>query len=131
LVTVETKLRNVDQLSHQFEIPRLGALARHAVPHVIEATLIPLGLFYLSLWRYGTEGAIFTAVAWGYLAVLRRLVLRQRVPGILLLSTLGLTARTVIALAAHRRGRGAVPVLHPCRPPACGAASEGLRPLPA
>jgi hypothetical protein len=101
LVNVETKLRNVDQLSHQFEIPRLGALARHAIPHVIEATLIPLGLFYLSLWRYGTEGAICVAVAWGYLAVLRRLVLRQRIPGILLLSTLGLTARTIIALAAH------------------------------
>jgi hypothetical protein len=87
--------------SHHFEIPKLRHLARHALPHIIEATLIPLGLFYLSLWQIGTNGAIYVALAWAYLAVVRRLAMRQRVPGLLLLSTLGLTARTALALAAH------------------------------
>jgi hypothetical protein len=68
---------------------------------LIEATLIPLGIFYLSLWQTGTIGAIYTALAWCYLALLRRVVFRQRIPGILLLSALGLTVRTVLALAAH------------------------------
>lgn len=87
--------------SHHFEIPKLRVLARHAMPHILEATLIPLGLFYLSMWQLGTNGAIYTALGWAYLAVLRRLMLRQRIPGLLLLSTLGLTARSVLALAAH------------------------------
>ncbi len=82
-------------------MPSLVALARHAVPQLVEATLIPLGLFYLCLWQIGTVGAIYTALGWDYLALLRRLVLRQRIPGLLLLSTLGLTARTVLALLAH------------------------------
>lgn len=84
-----------------FEIPRLRVLARHAIPHIVEATLIPLGIFYLSMWQIGTNGAIYTALAWAYLALIRRLIKRQRVPGILLLSILGLTARSVLALAAH------------------------------
>lgn len=90
----------MEHLPH-FEIPRIRDLARHALPHIIEATLIPLALFYLSLWQLGTDGAIFTALGWAYLAVLRRLILRQQIPGLLLLSTLGLTARSVLALAAH------------------------------
>ncbi len=84
-----------------FELPKLRHMARHALPHVVEAMVIPLGLFYLSLWQIGTDGAILTALAWAYLAVVRRLVMRQRLPGLLLLSTLGLTARSLLAIAAH------------------------------
>jgi len=29
-----------------FPVPRLAALARHATPHLLEATLIPLGLLW-------------------------------------------------------------------------------------
>lgn len=83
------------------ELPRLRELARHAVPHVVEAMLIPVGIFYLSLWQIGTDGAIYAALAWAYLALIRRLVTRQRIPGLLLLSILGLTARSALALAAH------------------------------
>jgi hypothetical protein len=84
----------------QFEIPRLRELARHALPHIVEATLIPLGLFYAALWGIGSTGAILTALAWNYLAIARRLARKDRVPGILLLASLGLTARTLIALAS-------------------------------
>jgi hypothetical protein len=47
-----------------FEIPRLRDLATHAVPHLLEATLIPLGIFYLSLWQWGTKVAILAALGW-------------------------------------------------------------------
>jgi hypothetical protein len=91
----------VTHSDRHFEIPRLRDLARHAVPHLIEATLIPLGIFYLSMWEFGTFGAIYAALVWCYLALLRRVVWRQRIPGILLLSALGVTVRTVFALTAH------------------------------
>ena len=90
----------MDQPQH-FEFPHFRDLVRHAGPHIIEATLVPLAIFYVSLWQIGTNGAIYTALAWAYLALARRLVLRQRIPGLLLLSTIGLTVRTVLALAAH------------------------------
>lgn len=83
-----------------FEIPRLRALARHAVPHLIEATLVPLLLFYAVMWVMGVWGALGAALAWSYGALILRVVRGQRVPGILVLGALGLTVRTVIALAS-------------------------------
>ena len=41
-----------------FEIPRLRTLARHAVPHVIEGTVVPLVLFLLTLHFVGVWGAV-------------------------------------------------------------------------
>lgn len=82
-----------------FEIPRLRTLARHAVPYLVEATLVPLALFYVSLWLLGVWGALTMALAWSYTAVFRRIAVRQRIPGILLLGALVLTARTGIAMA--------------------------------
>ena len=83
-----------------FEVPRLRALARHSLPHLIEATFAPLALFYLCLWAIGVWGALGVALAWSYGALLRRLVTRQRVPGILVLGVLALTVRTAIAMAS-------------------------------
>lgn len=83
-----------------FEIPRLRALARHAVPHVVEATLVPLALFYASMWLLGVWGALGMALAWSYGAVGYRMLKRRRITGLLLLGVAGLTVRTVIALAS-------------------------------
>ena len=84
--------------SEHIEIPRLGALSRHAGRHVIEASLIPLALFYSTLTFMGSTAALLTALAWSYLALGRRLVTGQRLPGLLLLGAFGLTARTLVAL---------------------------------
>jgi intracellular septation protein A len=81
-----------------FPIPRLAALARYATPHLLEATLIPLGLFYGGLQLLGLWGALLAALLWSYTSLLRRLVTRRRVPGILMLGIVGLTARTALAL---------------------------------
>jgi intracellular septation protein A len=79
--------------------PRFAALARHATPHLLEATLIPLGLFYGGLKLMGLWGALLAALIWSYTSLLRRLVTRRRVPGMLMLGIVGLTARTALALA--------------------------------
>jgi len=77
----------------------LTALARHATPHILEATLIPLALFYGGLRLVGLWGALIAALLWSYSSLLRRLLMRRRVPGMLLLGIVGLTARTGLALA--------------------------------
>ena len=82
-----------------FQVPRLAVLARHATPHLLEATLIPLGLFYGGLELFGLWAALLAALVWSYTSLLRRLVTRRRVPGMLLLGIVGLTARTALALA--------------------------------
>lgn len=88
------------QEHHHFELPRLRELFRHAIPQILEAILVPLALFYAALSLLGPTGAICTALAWNFSALLRRIWRRERLPGVLLLGTLGLTARSVIALAS-------------------------------
>ena len=84
----------------RFEMPRLRTLARHAAPHVVEGTVVPLALFLLTLHFVGVWGAVLIGLGWTYAAVARRLVMRQRVPGILLLTAATLTARTVVAMVS-------------------------------
>ena len=82
-----------------FEIPRLRDLARHAVPHLLEATLIPVGIFYLSRMQWGDRVAILAALAWSWAALVVRLVQRRPIPGMLLIGIAGFTARSLIGLA--------------------------------
>ena len=79
------------------EIPRLRALARHALPNLVEASLVPLAVFYGALWLVGVWGGLFAALAWSYTAIARRLVTGRPVPGLLVLGVVGITARTVVA----------------------------------
>jgi intracellular septation protein A len=80
-------------------MPRLTALARHATPHLLETTLIPLALFYGGLQLFGLWAAILAALVWSYTCLLRRLLTHRRVPGMLTLAIVGMTARTALALA--------------------------------
>jgi hypothetical protein len=92
----------VEHPSHHvpFELPKLRELAHHALPTIIEASLIPLGIFYLSLWQFGSHVAIWTALAWSSCALLRRIIMRKPVPGLLIIGFMGLAARTFIAAAS-------------------------------
>src|SRR5256885_12975026 len=87
--------------SEHMEIPDLRTVARHAVPRFVEGTLVPLVLFLVGLRIIGVWGAMIAGMVWVYSAIMVRLCLRRRVPGILLLGALTLTARTVVALMAH------------------------------
>jgi hypothetical protein len=57
----------------------------------------PLALFYLVLVLAGFRGALIAALSWSYLALGRRLIKHERVSMLLLLGTILITARTVIA----------------------------------
>ena len=41
------------------ELPHPRAIARHAIPHIIEGTLVPLAVFYVAMWAAGVWGAAF------------------------------------------------------------------------
>jgi hypothetical protein len=82
---------------HRFEIPRLTALALHALPRVVESMIAPVVVFYAGLLLLGLDGALVTAVTWVYGGIALRLVRRRPVPGTLLLAALGVTARAGLA----------------------------------
>lgn len=84
-------------MSVHFEIPKLRTLARHAIPNVIEGTVIPVGVFLLTLRFLGVWGAVAAGLVWAYGNIARRVVTRRRVPGILVLGALTLTARSLLA----------------------------------
>jgi Protein of unknown function (DUF3159) len=86
-------------MDHPFEIPRLTALATHALPRVIEGTIAPVVVFYAGLYFLGLDGALIAAVAWVYGGIGYRLVRRRKVPGLMMLAALGVTARAVVAAA--------------------------------
>lgn len=77
----------------------LRAVAKHSLPTIVEATLIPTALFYTAWMAVGHWAAYLVALTWGYGAALRRVRRKERIPGILVLALIGLTARTIMALA--------------------------------
>lgn len=85
--------------AHTFQTPRLRSLARQSLPAIIEGTLAPLAIFYLALWGIGMWGALIAALSWSYLAIARRIVRKERIPGLVLLSAVTLTFRTALAMA--------------------------------
>jgi hypothetical protein len=85
---------------HGIDLPRLRDLAPHALPRLVESTLIPLGLFYLFLHVVGTWGAIIAGVAWCYASILRRLIQGEKMPGMLVITALGVTIRLGVALVS-------------------------------
>jgi hypothetical protein len=82
-------------------LPDLGSVARHAGVRVIEGVVIPLALFLIGLRVFGAWGAMTVGLAWSYGLIATRLLMRRRVPGILFLGAVTLSARTIIALSAH------------------------------
>lgn len=78
-------------------LPAPRTALRHAFPIVLEGVIGPLALFYLVLVLAGFRGALIAALSWSYLALGRRLWKHERVSMLLLLGTILITARTVIA----------------------------------
>jgi hypothetical protein len=83
---------------HPSKLSVVRAVGRRLVPYLIESTLIPTILFYLSLLLFGLRWAFVAALGWTYAAVVRRVVGRRPVPALLLLACLGITMRTVVYL---------------------------------
>ena len=86
------------------ELSKLGILAmvaRRSGPHVIEASVIPAVLFYTCLMASGLGLAYTAALGWSYSAVGRRVVRRHPVPPIVVLSTIAITVRTLVAVVSQ------------------------------
>jgi hypothetical protein len=78
--------------------PVLAGLARRSLPHLLEATLVPSILFYILLVTINAPTAMVGVLCWTFVAVGRRVARRRAIPAILILATLGMTVRTLIAL---------------------------------
>jgi intracellular septation protein A len=76
------------------------AVTRRLVPYLVEATLVPLLLFYAFLVTQGLTWAFVAALAWTYGAVIRRVAGRRPIPALLALASLGITVRTAIYLCS-------------------------------
>jgi intracellular septation protein A len=76
----------------------LGAVGRRLVPNLIEATLIPSALFFASALFLDLRAAFLVALCWSYVAIGRRLVARRQIPALVLLGSVGLTVRTLLAV---------------------------------
>lgn len=84
---------------HTVDLPALRVIARQAARQLAENVLAPLVVFYAVLAVVGVDGAIIGALAWCYVAVAVRLVLRKPVPAMLIVGALLLTVRTAVGLA--------------------------------
>lgn len=73
-------------------------IAKHGLPHLIEATVIPAVLFLVVLHLSSFTLAALAALTWEYAAVGRRIAAGTRIPALLVLSSVGLTVRTVVAI---------------------------------
>ena len=78
--------------------PSLRAVVRRVGLSLLIACAIPAALFYGCFRLEGVWTAIFVALAWSYGAIAWRAVTGRRASGLLFLTALALTGRTLIAL---------------------------------
>lgn len=81
-------------------IPNLRHAIRHALPNVIEGKIVPVVLFVALLELTGSTWALLAALAWSLTSIAVRRATGRRVPGLIVLSAVALTARTVAALVS-------------------------------
>jgi hypothetical protein len=86
-------------LQHPVVIPNVRAVARHALPNVIEGKIIPVVLFIGFLELLGNVWALLVALGWSLATVTYRKATGRRIPGLIVLSTVALIAKTIAALA--------------------------------
>lgn len=80
-------------------LPGPKAIVRHSWPKIMEGKVIPLVLFLGFLDLLGTTGALLSALGWTYAVIFYRTRTGSTVPGIVILSAVGLSAQTALALA--------------------------------
>lgn len=79
-------------------VPNIRSVVRHALPNIVEGKVVPLLLFVGFLELLGTTWALLVALGWSLATIGYRTATRRRVPGLILLSTAALFAKTVVAL---------------------------------
>ena len=87
-------------MHHPIVSPNLRDALRHAVPNVVEGKIVPVVLFVGLLELTGATWALLAALAWALGSMGVRRATGRRVPGLVVLSTVTLSARTVAALVS-------------------------------
>jgi intracellular septation protein A len=80
--------------------PRLGTIVRRIFTSMLVACFIPAALFYGCFAVGGVWAAILAVLAWAYGALAWRYLTGRRTSGLLILTALVITGRTVVALVA-------------------------------
>lgn len=80
-------------------LPHLAAMARRAVPGLMEGTIGPMVAFYAGYVAGGLVPGLVLAAAWSLGAVALRLARGRPMTGLLLLTLMALAVRTVTSLA--------------------------------
>jgi hypothetical protein len=80
--------------------PKLGKVMKHLALSLLMANVIPSLLFFLCLRAGNVWTALVAALVWCYGAMAWRIGTKRPVSGLLLISMIGLTAKTVLALAS-------------------------------
>jgi uncharacterized membrane protein len=80
-----------ERLGHDMKVISLRSVARHARPAIIEGTIAPLVVFTMLLHSLGLHPALWGSLLWSYGALARRVIVGRRVPGILVLSAVGVS----------------------------------------
>jgi intracellular septation protein A len=78
--------------------PGLGAVVRRLAVSLLIACAVPATVFYVCLRLEGVWTAIFAALVWSYGAIAWRALTRRRTSGLLILTAVVMTGRTLVAL---------------------------------
>lgn len=80
--------------------PRLGAILKHLALSLLMANIAPGLLFYLCLRAGNVWTALIAALAWCYGTMAWRIGTKRRTSALLLITVIGLTVKTIIALVS-------------------------------
>ena len=83
---------------HHITIPSLRRLGINAIPQIVEGALIPAVLFLVAKHFFGLGAGIIAALLWSAGSIGYRVVAQQRIPGIVTLRAVTLSARSVLGL---------------------------------
>jgi len=92
-------LVRLSRVNEVLVIPNLRSVAKLAGHNLIEGKLIPLVVFLTFLGFAGSQGAVVAALAWSVACITFRVSTGRRVPGLVILTAVGLAARTIAAMA--------------------------------
>ncbi|HET6167546.1 MAG TPA: VC0807 family protein [Marmoricola sp.] len=80
--------------------PELGTIVRRVATSLLVACAVPASVFYTVYSFAGIWTAILCALSWSYGAILFRALTGRRASGLLILTAVVMTGRTLISLAA-------------------------------
>jgi hypothetical protein len=80
--------------------PKLAKVMKHLVLSLLMANVVPSALFFFCLRAGNVWTALVAALVWCYGAMAWRIGTKRPVSGLLLISMIGLTAKTVLAVAS-------------------------------